>query len=519
MQWLTAISLQQCKESAMETLLLPPRLATWLDSTRGTNVEQANNLQKMCRGGGGECRISSIITSLIYRWLESRCSEWHAELLADELVKLEEPPVASRNKDRKSKKKNKRASTQLSTQSSSDDIKESGCTDSAKSSTEDDFTDSKANDNEDDSETNSSSRREKSVSHVKMDTPDSGSLISEESTALPDESITVDTNNGTSRQNTTGYVASLRCRIREQFIGTDKSVVDNCIEQNANAIQAILASNEEIYDRCKGCIEDGTSEKTTFIKPDFEVVDAYYDQTTAMFHFVTYPEHCRKELDTKPLSNLPSSLDFGAFTFRQMYIGTDSSHESSFINYRTLFESSFMLHDDFLGLFLVKLKEHLENVTACLKEIDDWLSTPFSNMKYLQQHFGKEKVEYSNMSIKHFCIEGSHSDDDLCLQCDCVFSQHDVDPRKVQGTEGQHRRLCPQAENTDLPYFMCGRCNGIDSGTTCPHFMVEKMFVLQKITCNRSFDPIFSMSFDISEEQGRIQQSNFGGFIEGIVTN
>jgi len=348
--------------------------------------------------------------------------------------------------------------------------------------------------------------KEKVECNIVQDTSDSSSFTSEECAVLPDESIPSETNEN-SQLDTARSVELLRSRFRKEL--SRFPIEDNYERHIEQTIQEFLASNEEIYDRCKGCIEDGTKGKTTFIKTDYEVVDAYYDQATTMFHFVTYPKLCRKKFDTTPLSTLPTSLDILKLSYKG-----NSNRESSFINYMTLFESSFMLHDDFLGPFLVKLKKHLETVNTCLAEIDGWLSTPSSNEIYLKEMFGVEKLEASNKIVKHFCIEGSHSNDELCFQCECFFSQHKTEARKVRGTKG-HRRLCPQVEDADLPYFMCSKCDCDDPEAPCLHYTVEESYVLRKVTWHNSFDT----NFDIAEEHGRLQLNKFIQFIESMASD
>ena len=163
-----------------------------------------------------------------------------------------------------------------------------------------------------------------------------------------------------------------------------------------------MISNEEIYNRCRGHIESGTDEKTTFTKANYTVVDAHHDEVTSMFQFVTYPDQCRLEFDTNPLSSVPFSLDFGDITIRLRHIGSVDSKETYFINYTALFESLVMLHDDeTLGPYLAKLRGHLETVQACLSKIDDWISTLSSNMKYLLQTFGQESLSVLQTNAIH----------------------------------------------------------------------------------------------------------------------
>ena len=119
-------------------------------------------------------------------------------------------------------------------------------------------------------------------------------------------------------------------------------------------------------------------------------------------------------------------------------------------------------------------------------------------------------MQVSNKTIKHFCIEGSHQDDEVCFQCEDRFDQHIVEQRKVNGIEGGQRRLCPHPEDKDLPYFMCSKCDA-DSESQCPHYQVEELYVMREFKCNA-----FDTTFNISEAKGRAQLEKFLGFIESI---
>lgn len=109
MQWLILLCSRQCNESSLESLVLPSRLEKWLDSESVTEITQYEKEAKVeCEGNGGERRISSIVGVLLYRWLEARCSEWHAELTRDELLQsmeIEDAVVVNDESGRAGKKK------------------------------------------------------------------------------------------------------------------------------------------------------------------------------------------------------------------------------------------------------------------------------------------------------------------------------------------------------------------------------------------------------------------------------
>jgi len=611
MQWLTVLCSRQCKESATKSLTLPPRLETWLDTTSGNNASQADNLKLTCSGVGGENRVSSIISGLIYRWLEARCAEWHAELTRDELLQsMEEPAkaVSPRKGGRKSKKK-KAATNSIGAKASSlsrgdtdekimsshvpetvqqkadskgdashsiDDDQQknhtispdededekifSGEYDTTTSSNDEPITstpkttdqlvvpNSSSDDMAEEKKYEDVNLYENSDNQVgqpqptenevyikdRIDNLDQNVFTPTEDSLCTDPSV-VDSSSTSShnyihqqvdtQEDTLDYLTTIRSRLKEQFISdnVNEGITVDSISQNVRAVQTLLTSNEEIYNRFRGHIESVTDEKTTFIKANHTIVDAHHNEVTSMFQFVTYPEHCQLEFDTNPLSSVPFSLEFGDITIRLRHIGGVDSKETYYINYTALFESLVMLHDDeTLGPHLAKLRGHLETVQACLTKIDDWISTPSSNTKYLQQTFGEERLQVSNKTIKHFCVEGSHQDHEICFQCEHSFDQHNVEQQKVHGSKGGFRRLCSHPEDRDLPYFMCSKCDA-DSDIQCAHYQVEESYVLREFqfdvsdsntefVCSGTFDK----SFDISNERERNQMNKLLEFIEMI---
>ena len=541
MQMLAVFSSQQNNKSSMNSLVLPPRLESWINNTVGIDASQANNFHNTCVGSCGGRRVSSIFSGLIYRWLEERAKEWNAELEQNELFQsMEKPSVVNvkSGKKKKKKSKKKKASAAINKTSSKPDLVESSTNDDmSKSSRGDQSEGIQSIDDTDDRMTEyntlqstSSLKTEEEEDHtVENSSKGSGDYeevysaagesnspdLVDEDTSVADLPPTSSVNhiheNGDIHDDTATLMRTARSRFKEQLISNEDDLdTVSSIEPNVKSIQALLTSNEVIYERCRGHIESGTDEKTTFTKADYSVADAHYDEVTSMFQFVTYPEHCRMEFNTFPLSNLPFTLDFGSFSGQLRYKGNSGSCESSFIDYDILFESSFVLHPDIQGPFLAKLKNHLECVQACLYRINDWLSIPSKNLNYLQESFGEEKLQMSNKTIKHFCVEGSHVHDDICLQCERAFSLHKVEALKIQGMEG-HRRLCPHPEDEDLPYFMCSKCDP-DSEVQCPHYQVEESYVLREFNWTATFKK--GMSYDISTEQGRLQLKNFVGFIE-----
>lgn len=113
MQWIYMLCMRQ---SFMPIdFALPSRLDDWMESISGSDIISAkpiNDDVTRCEGTGAKRRVSSILSVLLYRWLEARCSEWHAELTQNELltsVDVDEPVVkegpTKSSKKKKAKKK------------------------------------------------------------------------------------------------------------------------------------------------------------------------------------------------------------------------------------------------------------------------------------------------------------------------------------------------------------------------------------------------------------------------------
>ena len=135
MQMLAVLTSRQRNESLMGSLDIPPRLEVWADfavkrakyydtvkgDMKGTITsyfpDDSKEVLDNCDGGfeGGMRRISGIFAGLVYRWLEARCSEWHAELTRDELLESMDMEVSAvtpeggiKGKKKKKKKTNRK---------------------------------------------------------------------------------------------------------------------------------------------------------------------------------------------------------------------------------------------------------------------------------------------------------------------------------------------------------------------------------------------------------------------------
>lgn len=169
---------------------------------------------------------------------------------------------------------------------------------------------------------------------------------------------------------------------------------DNDIGQNIREIKAILAVNEEIFGRCMEGMDStiivdpsDNSALVSFHRHSFDVIKVCpslpLDELT---RFMTEPVCSEKKFVLNSLIKLPDCLE-ETFVVKCM----DRPH-SKFIDYNLFFQNSLSLHDDVLGPFLAKLKDHIESVQVCLGEIDRWLLEPVGNVDFLNKTFSKRLI-------------------------------------------------------------------------------------------------------------------------------
>lgn len=92
---------------------------------RELEVYMNGQMKNPCEGGG-ERKVSVILATLIYRWLEAKYNEWHAEMTREELLQeameLTAPPLATKGgagkKSKKKKSKKKKKAKEESTETS-----------------------------------------------------------------------------------------------------------------------------------------------------------------------------------------------------------------------------------------------------------------------------------------------------------------------------------------------------------------------------------------------------------------
>ena len=112
MQWIYLLCLRQSISPV--DFIIPSLLNDWMENLSGSDISpiKRHSGSFKCDGAGGKRRVSGVLAALLYRWLEVRCSEWHAEVTQNELlesVDVEEPAVKEgETKSGKKKKSTKK---------------------------------------------------------------------------------------------------------------------------------------------------------------------------------------------------------------------------------------------------------------------------------------------------------------------------------------------------------------------------------------------------------------------------
>lgn len=153
------------------------------------------------------------------------------------------------------------------------------------------------------------------------------------------------------------------------------------------------------------------------IRYGYDVVKSRQIEYSKM-RFITHPNWEVLSVDTTHLSLLPESLNLNSiFQFKPQF---RTNAYSSFVDYKSFFENSLIFHDDVLGPFLAKLKDHIMSVQVCLGKIDEWLMVPNNTIQFLQSTFDA-KLEFPRenevLEGDCKCAPRMHSDNDVCLFC------------------------------------------------------------------------------------------------------
>jgi hypothetical protein len=160
------------------------------------------------------------------------------------------------------------------------------------------------------------------------------------------------------------------------------------IHQNIRGIRAILAINQEIWNRCErsqSAFVCGKPGSIMFKRYGYAEVKAKSVDDNEL-RFIAVARGTDELFFFEPLFKLPAELN-PSNMFQPPYSKDNSGVAAGFIDYDLLFENSLGLHDTILKPFLATLKDHLEAVQVCLGKIDEWLMVPDNNKDFLEDTF------------------------------------------------------------------------------------------------------------------------------------
>ena len=132
--------------------------------------------------------------------------------------------------------------------------------------------------------------------------------------------------------------------------------------------QALVSTNEEIWERCKDHV----------IKESTEI----YGQNKLFFaRFVFNEVHVRTKRDERP--TLETNCEIEKKYFVMTPVPEELSNvlfprvkkEKSFMNYREYLQNSFLLEETVMIPFLAILKDHLEKIQVDLGNVETWIHT------------------------------------------------------------------------------------------------------------------------------------------------
>jgi hypothetical protein len=245
-------------------------------------------------------------------------------------------------------------------------------------------------------------------------------------------------------------------------------------------IQALIATNDEIFNRCKVHMKIPNEYKgrkslskiaPTFVKNDYNVVKIW--NMLGMTQIAVFKEVAERSFSVRFMIELPERLEI----FKVHTVHTKELGWSDIIDFNFILRSSLLLHDDILLPYLDKLRNHLEHIQLCLGEIDTWLMSPKNNATFLENAFGLDlnaiKITTSQST---WCRCGDHQYYEVCGNCGYSFVYH--------SPNYDSSRKCPRPRG----------------GSTL--FCCKKDF---RILAEYNLNEKHEASFDVNNEDGRDQ--------------
>lgn len=283
------------------------------------------------------------------------------------------------------------------------------------------------------------------------------------------------------------YLGIMRSKLNVLFgLSNNKEEQTNFdTEQNIREIRALLAINDEIFDRCMANATT-TGGKTRLARYGFGTVKTRHLRDSSELELVTQPTRTWENFDTSVLTAPPKGLrDIFQYKYK------DAPY-SKFVDYNFLFKKSLLLHDDALAMFLPKLKEHLESVQVCLGDLDAWVMQPHKDVSLINDVFGKQLNIPSDID--------PHKKSSKCCYCNGLTKRSgEINEPIMWGEPIPWGQAMQQSTNTQ------SRTAG------CSHDMCKEFQVLTTCTVLGKYDT----SFDLSQESEHTRLRGFLSYVWG----
>ena len=264
----------------------------------------------------------------------------------------------------------------------------------------------------------------------------------------------------------------------------------NDLDQTIRAVQALVATNNDIFNRIAVSMIRDSDHGTIFQRNGFERVKARQCQST--IRFTTHQECSEMAFNFSSLKVLPgSTLGVLQLIYRKDF--------RTFIDFESLLVRAVgVMHEDVLRPFLHAFKDHLESVQVCLGEVDQWLFDAERNKNFLETLFSsKLNVGGDTVDVYMSSTGGTHVpgtdrclSNEVCVNCNCLFDWH-----QAIFINDYYYRRCINAPNMQT--------NGM-----CWFYSYQKDFVLEEfeveLVMNISqFEAVFNISQ--ASEQTRLK--------------
>ena len=185
------------------------------------------------------------------------------------------------------------------------------------------------------------------------------------------------------------------------------------------AVRGIIEINEEIWERCKAGRSQTTEGDFPFSRVSINPVTCKSKGNETMIKVV--PKETTKDFGSPP--NVPEILLEHVPMVIPEENKTGPSKISGLPRYDMVFGQFSALHPDVLVPYLLRLKEHLEDIQVFLGEIDSWLQTPERHATELEALIGKRPT-IPKMKFELSCDPSSPPRWTSCVRCDKPFMDH-----------------------------------------------------------------------------------------------